>query len=99
MMIRLEVMRSFVAVYECGSVTHAARRQGYSPAAVSRQIGKLQRTLGVALFEPDGRGIRPTAHAARLAELARDMLVELDRLESCMTSMRGGQVSRPADAM
>lgn len=73
-MINPAILQTFVAVLDNGSVMAAARECGYSPAAVSRQMSRLQRRLGVRLFEPDGRGIRPTAIAEELAVGARRLL-------------------------
>lgn len=80
-MISLEVMRTFVAVVDRGSVVDAARVCGYSPAAISRQMSAFQRGLGVRLFEPAGRGIRSTPIAEELAASARALLLESARFE------------------
>ena len=73
-MIAFDVLRTFLAVFDEGSVIGASRVCGFSPAAVSRQMGAFQRRTGLVLFEPAGRGIRPTAHAKRLADEARRVL-------------------------
>ncbi|MCH6230896.1 LysR family transcriptional regulator [Microbacterium sp. CFH 31415] len=83
----LHTLRSFVAVVECGSVVAAARCRGYSAAAVSRHLGRLQRRLGVALFEPDGRGIRPTQHGLQLAEQARELIAEVRRFDAAVAAV------------
>lgn len=81
-MINPSVLRTFVAVVDHGSVIAAARECGYTPAAVSRQMSRLQRRLGVALFEPDGRGIRATAIAEELATGARRLLRESSEFDA-----------------
>lgn len=91
----LQALRSFIAVVERGSVVAAARECGYSPAAVSRQLGRLQRKLGVTLFEPVGRGIRPTAHGVRLAEEARVFVAEARRFEDAARALAGTAASVP----
>jgi DNA-binding transcriptional LysR family regulator len=73
-MIPFDVLRTFLAVFDEGSVIGASRVCGFSPAAVSRQMGALQRRTGLVLFVPEGRGIRPTAHAERLADEARRLM-------------------------
>lgn len=75
------ILKTFVSVMECGSVVGAARERGYSPAAVSRHIAWLQKRLGVELFVPDGRSIRPTAAAVAFVDRARDIVDELQRFE------------------
>ncbi|MGW9346013.1 LysR family transcriptional regulator, partial [Streptomyces albidoflavus] len=56
--------------------------RGYSTAAISRQIGELQRRLGFRLFEPAGRSIRPSDEALELAARARPLLAEADHFEA-----------------
>ena len=43
-------LRIFHAVVEAGSFTKAGRALDLSQSAISRQIGALEETLGVALF-------------------------------------------------
>ncbi|WP_170285647.1 LysR family transcriptional regulator [Microbacterium rhizomatis] len=80
-MVDLGVLKTFLAVIDSGSVVAAARERGYSPAAVSRQIGWLQRRMGVRFFEPDGRSIRPTSDALEFAVRARELVDEVNRFE------------------
>lgn len=75
----LAVIQSFLAVIDCGSIVEASRARGYSPAAVSRQLARLQSRLGVRLFVPDGRSIRPTEAAILLAVRARELVAEVER--------------------
>jgi molybdate transport repressor ModE-like protein len=77
------------AVHRHGSVGAAARELGYTSSAVSQQVGKLEREVGVKLLEPAGRGVVLTdaalvlveaAHSIEAArELARGQLEELER--------------------
>lgn len=82
MIANLNVLKTFVAVMDCGSVVSAARDRGYSAAAVSRQMGWLQRRLGVRLFVPDGRSIKPTPEAFEFLERCRGLVDEVSRFES-----------------
>lgn len=84
----LRILRTLVAVVEFGSVVGAARFLGYSPAAISRQIAALQRQLGVRLFVPEGRGIRPTALAVQLVDRARQVVQQADDLEDYLRVIR-----------
>ncbi|MBC7185160.1 MAG: LysR family transcriptional regulator, partial [Marinobacter sp.] len=45
-----EVLRSFVAIAECGTFTSAARVVHRTPSALSMQIKQLEKNLGKALF-------------------------------------------------
>jgi DNA-binding transcriptional LysR family regulator len=63
----LHQLRCFVASYEHGSLTAAARALGYSQPSVSEQVRLLEQGMGVRLFRRVGRGLVPTeaAHALR----------------------------------
>jgi DNA-binding transcriptional LysR family regulator len=68
----------FYEVIECGSVTKAAERLRVSQPAVTAQLRKLERELGLTLFRPQGRGIAPTEAGRWLADRAR-VLFALER--------------------
>ncbi len=53
-------VRIFVAAANTGSFTRAARMLGMGQPAVSHAIKRLEKTLGVALFERDPRGLTLT---------------------------------------
>lgn len=80
-MIAVDVLKTFVAVIDCGSIVGAARTTGYSAAAVSRQMSGLQRRVGVTFFEPHGRTIRATPAAVEYAARAREIVDEVNRFE------------------
>lgn len=56
----LNQLRTFLAVAEHESVHGAARELVVTQAAVSASLAALQKTLGLALVTPDGRGLRLT---------------------------------------
>ena len=74
----LNQLRSFLAVAESGSVRAAAEDLVVTQAAVSASIAALQKSLGVALITPDGRGLRLTDAGASYARYARRILGLLD---------------------
>lgn len=74
----VDVMRSFVAIAEGGSIAAAAGRVGRTPAAVSMQIKKLEETMGRTFFDRTRQGMTPTPDGERLLEHARRM-IELNR--------------------
>jgi DNA-binding transcriptional LysR family regulator len=74
------LIRSFLAALDHGSLMAAARALGIHQPTVGRHIAELEGQLGVTLFERTGRGLLPTADAARLAEAARAMAAGADRL-------------------
>ena len=50
-------VRIFYTAAEAGSFTHAGDSLGLSQSAVSRQVGALERDLGVPLFHRHARGL------------------------------------------
>jgi DNA-binding transcriptional LysR family regulator len=87
-MVNIRLLRTAVAVHDCGSVSGAARSAGYSAAAISRQLGTLQRELGVPLFVPRGRGVTPTAEMRRLVDRVRPLLAQADDLDRHLRAIR-----------
>lgn len=84
----LNLLRSFVAVIEGGSVLQAAARVGRSQSAVSMQIQRLEEEIGRPLFRRDGRTLRPNSageelllHARRLLRLSDEALASLTKPE------------------
>lgn len=67
------LVRSFLAALDRGSLLGAARVLGASQPTVGRHIAMLESQLGVVLFERTGRGLVPTSTALQLAEAARGM--------------------------
>ncbi len=64
----MNLVRTFVTVYQQRSYTRAADVLDISQPAVSMSIKRMETDLGVALFVKKGRGIAPTAKAIELAE-------------------------------
>jgi len=68
-------MMSFAAVVSTGGFSSAANMLGYSKAAVSRQIAKLEQSIGVRLLDRTTRSVTLTpagremyARCARIVE-------------------------------
>ncbi|MCZ8094807.1 MAG: LysR family transcriptional regulator [Acidovorax sp.] len=59
-------LRYFFEVARTGSVNQAAQRLHVAASAVSRQLAKLEDSVGVPLFERQPRGMALTAAGARL---------------------------------
>ncbi len=74
----LNQLRTFLAVAEAGSVRAAAQDLVVTQAAVSASLAALQKSLGVALLEPDGRGLRLTAAGQAYAGRVQRVLGLLD---------------------
>jgi len=78
---RLQAMKTFVAVVECGGFTPAARKLDASLSVVSRVITDLEAHLGVRLLTRTTRLVRPTATGANYYENCRRILAEIDEAE------------------
>jgi DNA-binding transcriptional LysR family regulator len=65
-MIDLEAVVALRAVATDGSVVAAATTLGFTPSAISQQIKRLEREVGVALLERVGRGVVLTDAGTRL---------------------------------
>ncbi len=74
------LIRSFVAVSEEGSLSGAARRMGLSQPTVGRHVQELEASLGTSLFTRAARGYEPTETGAALFERARQMADQADAL-------------------
>jgi DNA-binding transcriptional LysR family regulator len=81
------------AVHQLGSVGAAARELGYTSSAVSQQVGKLEREVGVPLLEPVGRGVVLTDAALALVDAATEIEAVREaaraRLEALAGTMSG----------
>ncbi|MEV6260976.1 LysR family transcriptional regulator [Streptomyces sp. NPDC051784] len=68
------------AVARHGSVGAAAKELLTTQPSASRRLATLERRLGVALFERDTTGARPTPAGRELARQAARLLAEIDAL-------------------
>ena len=73
-----DLLRTFVAVAETGSVTEGATRISRSQSAASLQIRKLEDVLGQPVFDRHGRGVVLTQTGERLLPVARDITRTLE---------------------
>ncbi len=67
------LVKSFLAILETGTLSAAAQKLNISQPTLSRQVDTLEGTLGVVLFERGRRGAIPTSPALAIAEHAREM--------------------------
>lgn len=81
----LQSLRVFVHVATLGSVAEAAKTLGLTQPAVSLQIQNLERQIGQAIFEKQGRRNVLTGKGEALL---RKLLPELERLEKILTESR-----------
>jgi DNA-binding transcriptional LysR family regulator len=82
-------LRSFEAVVRLGGVGRAALALHLAQPTVSTQLKELAAGLGLALFEPSGRGLVPTAVGRRLAETVRAMGAMWQQFEDDAAALQG----------
>ena len=82
-------LRSFEAVVRLGGVGRAARALHLAQPTVSTQIKELAAVLDLVLFEPQGRGLAPTAVGERLAMAVREMGVAWQGFEEDAAALQG----------
>ncbi len=86
-MITLHQLRCFVAVYDDGSFTAAARALGLAQPSVSEQVRLLEQSLGTALFQRIGRGLLPSEAANVLRSHAQQTLNAAQAAVAAVTSV------------
>lgn len=72
------LLAAFVAAAEEGHFTRAAQRLGVPQSSLSRRIKAMEHLLGVALFQPVGRGVALTPQGRDLYEHTRGLVSTLD---------------------
>jgi len=68
--LNLRHLRALGPMVELGQLSRAAERAGLSQPALTQGVAKLERQLGVALFDRRAGGLRPTSAGERLAARA-----------------------------
>ncbi len=81
----------FVAVCEAGSLSAVARAMSCSQSAVSQHIKRLEREVGLALFERRPRGVVLTAAGQVLRQAATEGLGGLDAAVRRLAEMGRGE--------
>lgn len=89
-MLNIRQLASFVAVYEEGSFSKAAKRLHATQSGLSMQNQQLEEQIGLALFERSPRGVTPTVAGRRVYELAVSLLRHLDEVGSEINSFSKG---------
>ena len=77
---RLDELSIFVGILDTGSLVSASRRLRLSPPAVTRALSSLEDRMGLRLIERTTRRLAPTEAGGALAERARTLLAEYDKL-------------------
>lgn len=78
----LDNIRTFVRVYELGSMSAAGRDLRISPAVTSSRISQLEEHLGVRLFQRTTRSLTPTEQGKSFYRGASDILQAVESAEA-----------------
>ena len=74
-------LRLYLHILEAGNITAGAARSHLSLAAASARVRALEASLGTAFFERGRRGVTPTPAGLALAEHARILLQQAERMQ------------------
>lgn len=95
MAVELRQVRYFLAVAESRHFGRAAERLHVVQPAVSQQISRLERELGVQLFNRDTRNVSLTAEGTAFLGHAREMLAAAERAAAAVREARqAGRILR-----
>ena len=81
----LRSLRYFVASFEEGSISGAARRCNVAQPSVSHAVQKLEAVLGAQLFQRSVTGLTPTPAGIALANRARAILADVAGLKASIS--------------
>ncbi|MCR9137098.1 MAG: LysR substrate-binding domain-containing protein [Alphaproteobacteria bacterium] len=73
-----ELLRTFLAIIDTGSISAGAAKIGRSQSAVSLQVKRLESIIGKPVFERHGRGVVPSPAGEALEPVARHTISLLD---------------------
>jgi LysR family nitrogen assimilation transcriptional regulator len=88
--LNIRQLAAFVAVYEEGSFSKAAKRTNATQSGLSMQNQHLEKQIGLQLFERSPRGVTPTFAGRRVYELAVSMLRRLDEVSAEIRTLASG---------
>src|SRR3974377_286167 len=93
-MISLRKIRAFVAVFEEGSFTAAAAREGATQSGLSQHVKQLEDALTAVLFIRQGRLVEATPAGRQYYRECAGILKQLDRANQDIgaTASRSGEV-------
>jgi LysR family transcriptional regulator for bpeEF and oprC len=86
---KLRALEYLVAVIEHGGFAAAGRRLGVSAPSIHRLVSALERELGMPLLDRSRAPLRPTPDAERYVERARQLVGELQGLDTSLRDRAG----------
>ncbi|WP_445491582.1 LysR family transcriptional regulator [Rhodopseudomonas sp. RCAM05734] len=94
MRIHSAAIHYFEAVRRAGSIREAARRLNVASSAVNRQILKLEKEVGAALFDRTVTGLKLTASGEAMARHVIAVLQDLERVRTDIGALKGGHAGQ-----
>ncbi|WP_176819290.1 LysR family transcriptional regulator [Ferrimonas sediminum] len=85
--ITLDELKSFVAVYEAGSISRASDELGVMPSTISRSLTRLESKLNTSLILRNTRNLEFTHEGLKLIEYARSISATIDDIECVFRSV------------
>ncbi|MBA2961032.1 MULTISPECIES: LysR family transcriptional regulator [Ramlibacter] len=92
-------LRHFLAVMDLGSLSAAAQQVHLSLPALSRSLRALEDSLGIPLFDREGRGLAPTPYAQLYAQRARRIVFDEKEAAREVRLMQAGELGPLAFGM
>lgn len=89
-MIDVGALRALRSVAALGTLARAADELGFTASAVSQQIKRLERQVGVAVLAPAGRGVVLTPAGRALVDSAPEVFQALERCAEAAQSVAEG---------
>ena len=93
-MIDLDSLDALASIDTEGSVHAAAGTLGYTPSAVSQQVKRLERQVGLPLLERVGRGVILTGAGRQLVDDARGVRSQLEQITADLHRTAGTVAGR-----
>lgn len=87
----LASLQALAAAADSGSFTEAGKALGLSQSAVSQAIDRLERQLGLALFDRSSRPMTLTPEGRELAGIARKLLLDAEFLAEAAARLKAGE--------
>ncbi|QSB16866.1 LysR family transcriptional regulator [Natronosporangium hydrolyticum] len=88
---RLRLLTLFASL---GTVTAVARTARLTPSAVSQQLARLEREVGMTLLQRSGRQLALTEAGRLLVDHAERIFAEVERTETALSQLRHGGVGQ-----
>ncbi len=89
-MIEVGALRALRSVAALGTLARAAEELGFTPSAVSQQIKRLERQVGVPVLATAGRGVVLTPAGQAIADSAPEVFQALERCAEAARSVSEG---------